>query len=257
MGRVFDMEPLGFKTDKLSWSLLMSCLRRVQSPEVRIPEVDLNLEAAPCVVLCCIAVEAFVNEISTLSHSFLFDRERDRRTGRSTPGVADDILRKVSDIRMDRHGSFYDRYRGLLGAIGIDNPLFLADLSTLGKVRDSLVHFRDCDVPIIDDEDGVIRHGQKLPPTVAALQSKDYEAAGVLAPGTGTAWTLRLATDAMAAWSLDLAFNAAMYILDHLPPGEYRDAIWKAYAHRDKSFPVLFARGKSDLATWWSTTRQQ
>ena len=251
------MEPLGFTTAKLSWSLLMSSLRRVQSTEARVPAVDLNLEAGPCVVLSCIAVEAFVNEISSLSHSFLFDRERDTRTGRPIPGVADDVLQKVSDIRVDRRGSFYVRYRDLLRAIGIDKPAFLADLSTLGKVRDSLVHFRDCDVPIIDDEDGVIRHGQKLPPTVAALQSKKYETMGVLAPGAGTAWTLRLATDAMAAWSLDLAFDAAMYLLDHLPPGEYRDFIWKAYAHRDKSFPVVFARGKSDLATWWSTTRGQ
>jgi hypothetical protein len=61
----------------------------------------------------------------------------------------------------------------------------------------------------------------------------------------------------MAAWSLDLVFDAAMHLLDHLPPGEYRDFIWKAYAHRDKSFPVVFAHGKSDLATWWSTTRGQ
>lgn len=251
------MEPLGFTTDKLSWSLLMSSLRRVQSTEARVPDVDLNLEAGPCVVLCCIAVEAFVNEVSSLSHSFLFDRQHDTRTGRSIPGVADDVLQKVSDIRIDGRGSFYERYRGLLRAFGIDKPAFLADLSTLGKVRDSLVHFRDCDVPILDDEDGVIRHGQKLPSTVAALQSKKYETMGVLAPGAGTAWTLRLATDAMAAWSLDLAFDAAMYPLDRLPPGEYRDFLWKAYAHRDKSCPVVFAGGKSELATWWNAARGQ
>lgn len=250
------MQPLGFTTDMQSWSFLRSSLRRIQSPEARVPAVDLNLEAGPCVVLSCVAVESLVNEISSLSHSFLFDRNRDARSGPSIQDAADGSLQRVSAIRLDRRGSFYVRYRMLLQAFSIEKPAFLADLSTLGKIRDSLVHFRDCDVPIIDDEHGVIRHGQKLPAAVAALQSNKYEGAGVFASDAGTAWTLRLATDAMAAWSLSLAFDAALYVLDRLPAGEYRDFVWTAYAHRDKSFPVVFARGRSDLEQWWRASRE-
>jgi len=245
----FNMQPIGFTTDKVSWTLLLSGFRRMQSPEARDATVNLNSEAGTCVVLSCTAAESFVNEVSSLTHSFIFDRRDDTR-GQSSRGVTDEVLAKVASIRLDKRGSFYVRYRCLLRALGIGKPRFLSDLSALGKLRNSLVHFRDCDVPIIDDR-GVIKHGQELPPAAAAMRSKKHDGVGVLASDAGTAWTLRLATDAMAAWSLSLAFDAAMHVLDNLPPGEYRAFLWRAYAHRNTTLPLVFLHGKRDLATWW------
>ena len=118
-----------------------------------------------------------------------------------------------------------------------------------------MVHFRKCDVPIIQDQNGVIRVGQELPAEIAALQSQKYEGRCVLAPGEGTAWTLRMATDAMAAWSVNLALHAMQHVLDYLPAGEHRDFVWKSYANRDQTFSTLFARGKNELETWWHTNR--
>jgi hypothetical protein len=212
-----NMEPLAFTTDKMSWAFLMSALRHMQADEGMDSSVDLNLEAPPCVVLSCIAVEAFVNELSSLTNTFLFERSGTDYAGRLNPKQA------------------------------------LADLSVLGKARDALVHFRKCDVPIIQDQNGVIRVGQDLPAEIAALQSKYYKGRCVLAPGEGQEWTLRMETDAMAAWSVNLALDAILFVLDHLPAGEYRDFVWKSYANRDLTFSTLFARGKKELEAWWRT----
>lgn len=252
------MEPLAFTTDKMSWAFLMSALHHMQAAQGGNSSVDLNLEAPPCVVLSCVAVEAFINELSSLTHSFLFEKAGSDYAVRSNPkralhAVASGTLEEVARIRCDSHGSFYVRYKRLLCDFGFDKPRFLADLSELGKARDALVHFRKCDVPIIEDQNGVIRDGQELPAEIAALQSHHYGGRCVVAPDQGTAWTFRMATDAMAAWSVNLALDAILFVLDHLPAGEHRDFVWKSYANRDSTFSTLFARGKDELATWWRT----
>jgi len=255
-----NMELLAFTTDKMSWAFLMSALRHMQADEGMDSSVDLNLEAPPCVVLSCVAVEAFVNELSSLTNSFLFERAGTDYAGRSNPkqalhAVASGTLKEVARIRCDGHDSFYVRYKRLLCVFGLDKPRLLADLSVLGKARDALVHFRKCDVPIIQDQNGVIRVGQDLPAEIAALQSQYYGGRCVLAPapGEGQEWTLRMETDAMAAWSVNLALDAILFVLDHLPAGEHRDFVWKSYANRDSTFSTLFARGKNELETWWHT----
>jgi len=251
-----NMEPLAFTTDKMSWAFLMSALHHMQADEGMDSSVDFNLEAPTCVVLSCVAIEAFVNELSSLTHSFLFEKAGTDYAGRSNPkqvlhAVASGTLKEIARIRCDGHDSFYVRYKRLLCACGLDKPHLLADLSVLGKARDALVHFRKCDVPIIQDQNGVIRVGQDLPAEIAALQSQYYAGRCVLAPGEGQEWILRMETDAMAAWSVNLAFDAILFVLDHLPAGEHRDFVWKSYANRDSTFSTLFARGKNELATWW------
>lgn len=251
------MQPLAFTTDKMSWSFILSALRHIQTDEAREPSVALNLEAPSCIVLSCIAIEAFVNEVSSLTNTFLFEQKRERKgrdvayaQGKEKPVRR--VLEKVADIRTDRHGSFYDRYKRLLCDMDIAKPGCLADLSSLGKVRDALVHFRQCDVPIVEDKDGVIRKGQDLPSELAQLQARKYRGWCIIAPDQGCPWTLRLTTDAMAAWSLDLCLDAIRHVLDQLPAGKYRDFVWKAYACRDSAFDTLFASGKEKLAAWWS-----
>lgn len=181
------MELLAFTTDKMSWAFLMSALLHMKADQGRNSTVDLNLEAPPCVVLSCVAVEAFVNELSSLTNSFLFERAGTDYAGRSNPKqalhtVASGTLEKVASIRCDSNGSFYVRYKRLLCEFGIDKPRFLADLSKLKQARDALVHFRKCDVPIIEDQNGVIRDGQELPAEIAALQSHHITEGGASLP---------------------------------------------------------------------------
>lgn len=251
------MQPLAFTTNKMSWSFILSALNRIQADEVREPSVLLNLEVPSCIVLSCIAVEAFVNELSSLTYSFLFEHRRERpvrhpacaQVGQK-PALRQ--LEEVASIRTDSQGSFYDRYKRLLREIDIGKPGCLADLSSLKKVRDALVHFRQCDVPIVEDKDGVIREGQGLPSELTQLESRKYQGQHILAPDQGSSWTVRLATDAMAAWSLNLCLDAAKHVLDHLPAGKYRDFVWNAYACRDPVFDTVFANGRQRLATWWN-----
>jgi hypothetical protein len=243
-----DVEPLAFTTDKISWAFISSAIHRIGTDEVRVPKVDLNLEAAPCIVLSCIAVEAFVNEVSSLTHAFLFEPDRDHGSC--------ETLQEIASIRQDSRGSFYDRYKSLLCELDIQKPGFLADLSNLKKLRDALVHFRECDVPVIEDTSGVIRNGQDLPTDVVALQKHRYQGRPLVADDPGTAWTLRIATDAMAAWSVNLALDAVIYVLDRLPTGEHRDFLFRAYGPRDAAFPTVFAKGKRDLETWWRNVVQ-
>jgi hypothetical protein len=67
----------------------------------------------------------------TLSAGFLIDRRRDIGTRYET--VADalaagsvtfDVLESASSLRTDRTGSFYVRYKRLLGALEIEPPPF-------------------------------------------------------------------------------------------------------------------------------------
>lgn len=251
------MRPLAFTTDKVSWSFILSTLRRIQADEVREPSVALNLEAPSSIVLSCIAVEAFVNEVASLTNAFLHEHKQDG-PGPSPPRTTKEgnpprrVLEEVASIRIDSRGSFYDRYKRLLCDFDMAKPACLADLSTLGKVRDALVHFRECDVPIVEDENGAIQEGQELPSELKKLQNRNYEGQQLLAPPQGSPWTLRLATDSMAAWSLDLCLDATGYVLNELPTGSYREFVWKAYACHDSNFDSLFAIGKQKLAAWWN-----
>lgn len=251
------MQPLAFTTDKMCLSFILSALRRIQADEVRQPSVALNLEASSCIVLSCIAVEAFVNEIASLTNAFLHEQKSDRPVRNAPRTEMEDkpsrrVLEEVASIRIDSRGSFYDRYKRLLCDLDIAKPSWLADLSSLGKVRDALVHFRECDVPIVEDENGVIKEGQELPSELKKLQNRKYEGQQLLAPPKGSPWTLRLATDAMAAWSLNLCLDATGYVLNELPTGSYKDFVLKAYACRDSNFDSLFAFGKQTLAEWWN-----
>jgi hypothetical protein len=248
-------EALAYTTDILSWGLLLSALHRVQATSKRDPRLNLNLEAAPCVILTCDAIEAFINEVSSITYCFLFERERDAATQRpdrdtEPVGINEDSLRTISEIRLNGKGSFFDRYNRLLKPLGIMRPQFQASLCTLKDVRDALVHFRSCDVPVTDQE-GSLGDGQDLPPSVKHLEECKYQGVPVLASDIGAPWTRRMATDAMAAWSLELGLNAAKYVLTSIPEGRYRDMVGRKYAHVDRQFDTVVHFGQIELAKWW------
>ena len=103
--------------------------------------------------------------------------------------------------------------------------------------------------------DGVIQYAQDPPEVFAHLKSYNVNGWPVVSDDpdyNGVEWTLRVSTNAMAAWSLNLALEAITHVLDHIPAGRYRDFILKAYASRDVSFSNVFEKGKSDLNVWQS-----
>lgn len=251
------MQPIAYATNRISWSFILSALRRMQADEVREPSVNLNLEAPSCIVLSCLAIEAFVNEVASLTYAFLHEQRHERPVRSATHSQMEDkpsrlVLEEVANIRTDSQGSFYDRYKRLLCDLGMAKPGCLADLSSLKEVRDALVHFRECDVPIVEDKNGAIQEGQELPSKLKKLHNRNYRGRQLFAFPKGSPWTLRLATDSMAAWSLDLCLDAIRHVLGELPAGGYKDFVWKAYACSGSAFDNLFASGKEKLAVWWN-----
>lgn len=254
------MQPLAYTTSIMSWHLLSSAIRRIRESETRLTPIDLNLETPSCVILGCTALEAFANEISSLTSAFLFNEKKDPRARYSTAaqreadrGMAWHDCQAIAQIKDDPKGSFYDRYKALLRAASIEKPNCMQSLSYLRDLRDAFVHFRACGVPIVEDSDGVIHYAQEPPKVFAHLQSYNVNGRPVVAVGTGEVgveWILRVSTNAMAAWSLSLILEAIMHVLDLLPAGEYRDFVLRRYAARDKSFSTVFEKGKTDVEGW-------
>jgi hypothetical protein len=238
--------------------MLFSAIQRTRESEQSVVPVDLNLETPPCIVLCCIALEAFVNEMSSLANTLLFNRRRDNQTvsndvWESHSGITQDTCQNIAKIKNNRYGSFYDKYKDLIKALGIDKPVYMQELSYIRDLRDAIVHFRKCDVPIIEDHDGVIRSAQKPPDVFAHLRSHKVNGYPVIASESdadGIDWILRLSTNSMAIWCLTLVLDAIMYVLDNLSEGAYRDLVLRRYSARDQSFDTLFEKGKSDIKEW-------
>lgn len=250
------MQPIAYTTDKISWSFILSALRSMQADEARKPSVEFNSEAPSCIVLSCIAIEAFVNEISSLTNAFLHKHNHGQKSQYSGCVIDKEkpprrVLDEVTNVRNDNTGSFYDRYKRLLKILDIEYPDCLHDLSSLNKLRNALVHFRECDIPIVQDDNGVIQEGQELPSELNELKERDYHGKRLFETPNGSSWTLRLSTDSMVAWNIEICLTAIEHVLNELPAGRYRDFIWKAYASREAGFDNVFAKGKHDLTVWW------
>lgn len=258
------MQPLAYTTSKISTKLLFSAIVRASdkksSGDVR--NMDLNLEALPSIVLSCTALEAFVNEISSLSHSFLFEFEQRREVQQleapkheSIIGISWSKCKEIAELRDDsKSGSFYDKYKLLLKKLGIENPSFLPKLSDLENIRHDIVHFKMLDIPIVENSDGVIVSAQESPEIFKHLKGYSIKGFPVVAAdgNDGSAeWTLRISTNAMVIWCIDSILEAIIYVIDSIPNGSLKDFILRAYAAREKSsFVHVFQAEKSEVALW-------
>lgn len=254
------MQPLAYTTAKISWKLLTSAISRAQASSGDIERIDLNLEALSSIVLSCVALEAFVNEISSLSNAFLFNFEQEGETRyleiaeqESIIGVGRRKCEEVAKIKDSKEDSFYERYKLLLKKLNIKKPSFLQRIYYMKEIRNGLVHFRMVDIPIVDDEDGVVRYAQTPPEVFSHLKNYSVKGRSIIASDGNDGsveWTLRICTSAMAAWCIDLILDAIIYVLDEIPNGSLKDFIIKAYAARDKSFVHIFQKGKSEVELW-------
>lgn len=243
--------PLAYTTTVMSWGFFLSSFERVKAAGTYESDLDLNLEAPSSVVLCAVSIEAFCNEISSLARAFVFDKEREQSLSkRQTPGIKREALDQLCALSQDGSGSFYDRYKRVLKLLEASNPALLENMVCLRDLRDALVHFRSCDVPIQEGEDGVIRYAQETPEVLRRLGNKDISERPVLAPDKGLEWTLRISTSAMSIWALKLTCDATLFLLDALPVGDFQNFVIEAYRPRDYTYRDLYSKAKEDIAFW-------
>ncbi len=243
------METLSYTTSILSWQLILSAIEMLRNSQSKINPIDYNTEAIPCVVLSCITLEAFSNEISSLTNAFMCDVESDfdiknlSTKQKTIIGIDSNICKNIAQIRNSKVESFYERYKKLLSHVKISKPEYLQDLHHLNDLRNALVHFRLCDISVIEDIDGVIKYYQEPPEVFQHIKSYKVQGWPVIAADVknNIAWNLRISTNAMAIWTIRLILDAITYVLYNLPKGKYRDFILKYY--RDKERLNIFEKG--------------
>ena len=247
------METLGYTTSVISWQFIWSAIEMIHNSKSKIKPIDFNIQATPCIVMVCISLEAFSNEISSLTHAFLydlktvFDIENLSEKQKSKIGLDIGICKNIAKIRESKDDPFYERYKKLLSVLRIDKPKFLQNISYLSNLRNSIVHFRSCDISVIQDEDGVIKYYQNTPEVFNHIKSFKVKNWHVIATDVdkNSAWNLRISTNAMAIWSIKLILEAIIYTLYNLPQGNYRDFILKYY--RDGENSNIFEKGKYNI----------
>jgi hypothetical protein len=245
VGEVLDI--LAYTSSQISWQLILSAISRAQTSSGDILKIDLNLEALPSIVLSCVALEAFVNEVSSLTYAFLFECEQENVHLQNI-----DMYEKIAEIRNSNDGNFYQRYKRLLKILEIEHPTFREQIFYLKEVRDMIVHFKTTDIPIVDDGE-TIRAAQSLPEELNALKKfkiNNYPIIASDGKDGSVEWPLKVSTSAMAAWSITLVLDAIIYSLDAIPNKELKDFIVKKYATYDEAFPNLFQQGKATVKRW-------
>lgn len=254
------MQPLAYTTSKISWKILYSAIVHARKLPENVSVIDLNLETLSSIILSCTALEAFVNEISSLTNAFLFEFEQEYEfqnleasQQESVIGVRLEKCQEVVKIKDNSEGSFYERYKLLLKALGVENPPFLQKLSDLKNVRDGLVHFKMLDIPVISNSNGIIVYEQKQPDFFKHLKGYSVNKFPIVAKEGSDGsieWTLRISTNAMAIWCIDLTLEAIIYTLDVIPNGKLKDFFYRAYASNEKPFVHVFQKGKSEVKIW-------
>ncbi|EDM46960.1 hypothetical protein [Marinobacter algicola] len=244
-------EPLSYTTTVMSWNFLLSSFRNAEAAGSENETIDLNLETPSSIVLCGISIEAFCNELSSLSRAFAFAHEKQHRLLIDDgAGVDQETLNQLCSLSQDGSGSFYDRYKRVIKLFGEKSPAFLEELVHLKNLRDALVHFRSCDVPIGEGEDGVIRYSQEVPTVLRSLKKKKVSGRELVAVSEDSEWTLRVSTSAMAIWALNLTCDAILFLLDSLPDKSFKEFVLQAYRPRDTHYRDLFSKGKSQVLDW-------
>ncbi|MES1931096.1 hypothetical protein T35B1_00700 [Salinisphaera shabanensis T35B1] len=221
---------------------------------------DFNLGAPAVLILASSAVEAFVNEASSIAHSLRFMAEKngrfDTHADRIDSAELDfslSELDQIASIRECGRGSFTERYKRLLRFLRLSLPRQWNDLCLLRKLRDALVHFRACDIPVINGDDGIIRHGQEVPTLLEPLKSIHVNGFPILARGAqteGEDWTLRIATNAMAVWALNTVLSSLAFSVENIGEGWYGQKLKSHCEGRDKRYASLFDMGLQEVANW-------
>ena len=249
MKKIKKIKEIGYTTSILSWQIILSAIEMLRNSQSEIDQINLNLKAIPCTVLGCISLEAFSNEISSLTNAFVDDVKKifniDNLSTKQKSEIGIDLnnCKDIEQIRNSKMESFYERYKNLLLYIQISRPNFFQELCHLRDIRNAMVHFRQCNISVIE-EDGVIKNYQKPPEVFKHIKSIKVNGWPVIAADVknNSPWNLRISTNAFAFWSIKLILDAITYFLDNLQQGKYREFIFKYY--RKEKYSNLFEEGK-------------
>lgn len=236
------MKDLGYTTSILSWQIILSSINMLKNSKSEIKHIDLNLDSISCCILNTTALEAFSNEISSLTHAFIenikedFKIEKLSKEKTSQIGVDINICKEIEKIRNNGKESFYERYKELLKQFNISESDILKNLCHLRDIRNDCVHFRLCDISIVE-KDNVIKLYQKPPEVFNHIKSIKVNGWPIIASDSDNSspWHLRISTNAFAIWSMIVVLDAIIYFLDKIPQGTYRDFVVKYYRKNEKS----------------------
>jgi hypothetical protein len=242
------MKDIGYTTSILSWQIILSSINMLKNSKSEIKEIDLNLDSISCCILNTTVIEAFVNEISSLTHAFIenYEIEKLAKHKLAPIGVDIKICKEIEKIRNSGSGSFSERYNGLLKHFKISDSGILDNLRKLRDLRNGCVHFRQCDITVIE-KDNTIKMYQESPEIFDKLKSIKVNNWPIIASDSdnSTPWHLRVSTNAFAIWSFIVVLDAIIYFLEKIPKGTYRDFIAKYYRKNEKS--NVFEYGKSEI----------
>jgi hypothetical protein len=242
------MKDLGYTTSILSWPIILSSINMLKNSKSEIKGIDLNLDSISCCILNATVIEAFSNEISSLTHAFIENYEIEKLTKDkiSQIGVDIKVCKEIEKIRNSDRESFYERYKGLLKHFNISDSGILDNLCKLRDVRNVCVHFRQCDIKIIE-KDNTIKSYQKPPEIFNHIKLIKVNNWPIIASDTdnSSSWHLRISTNAFAIWSFIIVLDAIIYFLEKIPQGTYRDFITKYYRKNEKS--NVFEYSKSEI----------
>ncbi len=232
------MKNLGYTTSILSWQIILSSINILKNSKSEIKEIDLNMDSISCCILNTTVIEAFSNEISSLTHAFIenYKIEKLAKDKISQIGIDINICKEIEKIRNNYRKSFYERYKGLLKHFNISDSVILDNLCKLRDVRNDCVHFRQCDITVIE-KDNTIKLYQTPPEIFNHIKSIKVNDWPIIASDSDSSspWHLRISTNAFAIWSITVVLDAIIYFLDKIPQGTYRDFIVKYYRKRDES----------------------
>ncbi|NQU84861.1 MAG: hypothetical protein HQ541_03795 [Mariniphaga sp.] len=232
------MNDLGYTTSILSWQIILSSINMLKNFKSKTREIDLNLDSISCCILNTTVIEAFSNEISSLTHAFIENYEIEKLAKYKIAQIGVDIstCKEIEKIRNSDKESFYERYKGLLKHFNISDSRILDNLCKLRDVRNDCVHFRQCDMTIMEI-DNTIKLYQKPLEIFNHIKSIKVNGWPIIASDSGSSspWHLRISTNAFAIWSIIVVLDAIIYFLDKIPQGTYRDFIVKYYQKSKES----------------------
>lgn len=231
------MKVLGNTTSILSRQIVHTSISLIEKSKIPNNEIDLNLNSISCCILSTSVIEAFTNEISSLTHAFIenikdnFEIEKLQNEEISNLGIDINSCREIERIRINDKESFYERYKNLLKYLKIPNADLINKLCHLRDLRNACVHFRQCDISVVEDKDGVIKSYQDPPQVFNHIRSFKINGWPIIASDVknNAEWHLRISTNSMAIWSIELVLDAIIFVFNNLPNGEFKEFILKYY----------------------------
>lgn len=239
------MKNLGYSTAILSWQLFKTVFEILDSAKFE-KNIDMNTNALSCCILSTAALEAFSNEIISITHAFNNGVKSEGFYKLDKIGIENTGLQSVEQLNKKIYKNFYERYKQLIKELKIPDPKFLPALSNLKKIRDEITHYHSCEMSLIE-KNNIIKYFQEPPEVFNHLKSFNINNWSIVAEDSGneTSWILRISTNAFAFWGALLVIGAITYLLENIPDGLYKDSVLKYYGMNNGL--DVFSKSQSDI----------